>query len=273
MSLTASILGAIFGLLFGGFPGLLLGFFLGYTIDSRMVGRWRSRFVNASGRDQVRSIFFDSTFKVMGYLSKSDGRVTEREIKAAESVMHQMGLDAEMRRRAIESFNLGKQSDFNLRATLKELRSQCWHNPSLLKAFLEIQMQLASADGRPSPRKNRALQEIYEGLGIFGFNFGSFEERFRTEQNYQRYQGYQSQGNSNQYNPQQQLREAYEILGVPQSAAQAEVKKAYRKLMSQNHPDRLIAKGVPEQMIKMATAKTQKIKQAYEDICKAKGWP
>jgi DnaJ like chaperone protein len=66
--------------------------------------------------------------------------------------------------------------------------------------------------------------------------------------------------------------DAYQVLGVTATASKEEVKKAYRRLMSQNHPDRLIAKGVPEAMVKMATAKTQNIKQAYEDICKAKGW-
>jgi DnaJ like chaperone protein len=67
------------------------------------------------------------------------------------------------------------------------------------------------------------------------------------------------------------LHEAYEILGVKPSASDAEVKKAYRRLMNQHHPDKLVAKGLPEEMMKLATAKAQEIKGAYERIKSARG--
>jgi DnaJ like chaperone protein len=60
--------------------------------------------------------------------------------------------------------------------------------------------------------------------------------------------------------------QAYDVLGIDRTASDAEVKKAYRRLMNQHHPDKLIAKGLPEEMIRIATEKTQQIKQAYEQI-------
>ena len=65
------------------------------------------------------------------------------------------------------------------------------------------------------------------------------------------------------------LQDAYGILGLTSSATMAEVKKAYRRLMNQNHPDKLVAKGLPEEMMRLAKEKTQKISKAYETIQKA----
>ena len=86
------------------------------------------------------------------------------------------------------------------------------------------------------------------------------------QQNYQQYQNYQ--GTRRQ---QVSLQDAYLLLGISASVSNAEVKRAYRKLMSQHHPDKLIAKGLPEEMLKLATEKTQNIKAAYESICAARG--
>ncbi len=62
------------------------------------------------------------------------------------------------------------------------------------------------------------------------------------------------------------INEAYDLLGVKASDSDTEIKKAYRRLMSQHHPDKLVSKGLPEEMIKLATEKTQQIKKAYEQI-------
>ena len=69
----------------------------------------------------------------------------------------------------------------------------------------------------------------------------------------------------------QPVSQAYEVLGVQRTASDAEVKKAYRRLMNQHHPDKLIAKGLPEEMIRIATEKTQQIKEAYEQIKENRG--
>jgi DnaJ like chaperone protein len=68
------------------------------------------------------------------------------------------------------------------------------------------------------------------------------------------------------------LEQAYALLEIPTTANKTEVKKAYRRSISRNHPDKLIAKGVPEAMIRLANEKTHKLTQAYEMICKNKGW-
>jgi len=61
------------------------------------------------------------------------------------------------------------------------------------------------------------------------------------------------------------------VLGVTAQADDDEIKKAYRRLMNQHHPDKLVSKGLPEEMIRLATQKTQEIKAAYERIRQARG--
>ena len=68
------------------------------------------------------------------------------------------------------------------------------------------------------------------------------------------------------------LSEAYQLLGIDKNADKNATKRAYRKLMSQHHPDKLVAKGLPPEMIKIATEKTQSIKAAYELVKDRRGW-
>lgn len=265
MNWTGKIIGLIVGSLFLGFPfGSLIGLAIGHFFDQGGFRRFSSRSTSGQ-RSPVQKIFFDSTFIIMGFVAKSDGRVSEREIAAAQRVMAQMNLSPEMKQEAIRQFNLGKQPNFNPEHTLKKLRAACWMHPSLLRTFLEIQVQMAHADGQLSAPNRAALQSICQVLGIRGFNFDQFERQYRAGQNYQQY--YQQA----QANPRAHLQDAYAILDVPASASDADIKKAYRRLMSKHHPDKLIAKGVPQEMVKLATQKTQQIKKAYETIKKARG--
>jgi DnaJ like chaperone protein len=259
------ILGAFFGYLLAGPIGALLGIFIGHFFDRGVKASWSSNPFGASGRAQAQSAFFQATFSVMGYLAKADGHVTEREIRLATEVMRHMNLDANHRRDAIRLFNEGKVTDFDLDGILNRLKRECHFNKPLLQMFMHIQLQAAYADGHPSEQEKRALQRICHILGFAALDFHRIEAMFRAGQTYREY----SQQNTQQSND-NSLHAAYDLLGIPQTASDAEVKRAYRKQMSQNHPDKLIAKGLPEEMIKMANAKTQEIKSAYELICQVR---
>ena len=266
MNWTGKIIGMILGLTLFGPVGLIVGLFLGHLADIGLFRRLlQGHLSSQSQHTKVQDIFFNTTFIIMGYVAKSDGRVSENEIRAARQIREQMNLNDQMKREAIHLFTEGKDSNFNLTMTLKRLKQACYFQPSLLRVFLEMQVQMAYADGQLiSPQKRQMLQSICQQLGVGGFNFDQFEQRFRAEQNYQRHR------QSPRQNPIQYLNEAYRVLGVSSKASDAEVKKAYRRLMSRHHPDKLIAKGLPPEMIKIATQKTQQIKKAYEQICKAR---
>ena len=263
MRWNGKIIGAMIGLLLGHPIWVVVGVIIGHLYDIDFFHRILRK--SMAGRaQQIQHIFFDSTFSVMGYLAKADGRVSESEIRAAEAVMRQMELGLEMKREAIRLFNQGKQADFDLAAAMGHLKTACGQHPHLLRTFLEIQIQIANAEGQISQGKREALKAICAELGIHGFMFDQFEQQANAQQSYQRY--YQQP----RVNPIQHLADAYQILNIAKDASDAEVKKAYRRLISQNHPDKLMSQGLPPEMIKLANERTQKIKSAYETIRKSR---
>lgn len=274
MHVWGKIIGGLCGLLVGGAIGLIIGVAIGHWFD-RGLGQslWHG---GGAGQAQAQQAFFDATFLVMGHIAKADGRVSEAEIENARNVMRRLNLNETLKQRAIQLFNQGKQPDFNLDQTLLRLTQACHRNRVLLRMFLEIQFQAVLAEGTPSAAKQRILQQICQRFGIPPLNFAFFNNFFNYGQTGYQQQGYQRYSQQGSYSnfgrsPQQDLNEAYSTLGITASATDAEVKRAYRRLMSQHHPDKLVSKGLPEEMIKLATEKTQTIKAAYEQICAVRG--
>ncbi len=259
MRWTGKLVGFMIGLMVLPPLGVFVGLVLGHLYDVGILQQWLSLPGQGGGQD-VKTVFFDATFAILGYLAKSDGRVTQREIQVAESVMQRFRLNEAMRRQAIEQFNLGKRPDFNVQYAITDLKRACAFNPSLLQTFVEVQMLLAFADGEIIAQKRHALQEVLQCLGISPAMFERLERQYNASRNYQRH----SYGPDR--NPKKQLKDAYVMLEVEESVSDEDLKKAYRRQMSKHHPDRLIAKGVPEEMVKLATQKTQQVKSAYETI-------
>lgn len=267
MTWFGKILGTIFGFLLLGPLGAVLGFFVGNFFDKGLNVDWLK--LNAGGNKTIQNTFFTSTFAVMGHVAKADGRVSERQIQLARLAMQRMGLHGERKLLAMEYFNQGKQAQFQLNPTLDQLRKLC-PSQHLLRMFLDLQVQTAYADGAPSARIKNLLQHISVTLGLGSIDFSHIEAmlygHWQQQSSYQRH--YQQAGPQQ---PRTSLNEAYDILGSNQQANDADVKKAYRRKMNENHPDKLTAKGLPKEMIELATEKTQQIKAAYEQIKKHRG--
>lgn len=273
MGYWGKILGCLFGLMFGGPLGAILGLILGHSFDTGLHSLDAINY-NAEKIDHIKSEFFNATFSVMGHLARADGVVTTAEISMATRLMDEMELSQQQRMVAIELFRLGKTNNFNLDLTLKNLMMACKWRYDLLQVFVEIQFQAAYADGEIKPQEKQMLIYLCKTLGFSDMDYARFEAlygyRYTGNTNYQR----QNQSNfaNNNRDFASSLQKAYKILGVDSTTTQANLKKAYRKLMSQHHPDKLIAKGLPEEMLKIAKEKTQEIQAAYEEIKLAKGW-
>lgn len=257
MKFKGKVIGALIGLMFFGPIGMAFGFIAGHLFD---LGYFQAFVQAAQGQvhTHAQQVFFTNTFKIMGYIAKSDGRVSEKEIQTARLIMSKMGLNETQKEQAIHLFSIGKQSDFNIDHAVFELKTVCHLQPALLHLFLDIQLQMATADGFLSAPKKQTLEHICAQLGIRGFHFNQYENPHERKYDYRRPQQNESLA----------IEDAYHILGISKNAGDDEVKKSYRRLMSQNHPDKLIAKGLPPEMIKVATQKTQKIKKAYDEIKK-----
>ena len=271
MSWWGKLLGGAFGFMLGGPLGALLGAVMGHQLDRGMhIARLKGPELQPQHREQVQAAFFTATFSVMGHIAKADGQVTRDEIRIAETLMRQMELDAEQRKLAMALFRQGKALDFDLHGVLDQFREQLGRQRNLLRIFIEIQVQLALSDGVMDAAEERLLLQICRRLGIRQAEFRAIVYLVRASGHFADQQG-QQHGGSKTASPAATLGDAYELLGVDSSAADSEVKKAYRRQLSRHHPDKLVSRGLPEEMMKVATDKTHQIKQAYEMIKKARG--
>jgi len=252
MAWWGKLIGGALGFMMGGPLGALLGGSIGHQFDSGMAGSNR---MGIGDNERTQAAFFTATFSVMGYIAKADGRVSEHEIQAARSLMHQMQLNDAQKTAAIDLFQKGKEADFPLDEVLQQFRSECHRRTTLLQMFLEIQVQAAMSDGRMDPAESRVLRHVGE---VLGFDAPQIEQLINFVSG--------AAGGHTPGQPVQPVSEAYKVLGVAPDASDTEVKKAYRRLTNQHHPDKLVAKGMPEEMIKLANEKTQEIRKAWERI-------
>lgn len=263
MAWWGKLIGGAFGFMLGGPLGALIGAALGHNLDRGVAGFAGGAVLGAGETERVQTAFFTTIFSVMGHMAKADGRVTHEELNIARSLMSHMQLSEEQRKAAMNLFGEGKKAGFPLDEVLDQFKQECRGRRNLVQMFLEMLISTALADGVIHTAERELLQYISEKLG---FSHAVFEQLLSLIQAQQQYAGSTASGKT----PAETLNEAYAVLGVAESANDAEVKKAYRRLMNEHHPDKLVSKGLPEEMMKLATEKTQEIKQAYEQIKKAR---
>ena len=283
MHIFGKILGGFFGFLFGGIFGALFGAFIGHQFDKarrlRSAG-FHTSFGSGPSQAQRQEEFFKAAFAVMGHVAKAKGQVTRQEIQLASTMMDRMNLHGEQRKAAQDAFREGKEADFPLESVLERVRISAGGRFDLMQFFLELQISAAFADGEIHPSERNVLHKVAQGLG---FSSEQLEQRLRMQEAAFRFQqggfgGHAGGGHSHQSGSWQQattadqLSDAYKLLGIDSNADAKTIKRAYRKLMNEHHPDKLMAKGLPPEMMNVAKEKAQEIKNAYDLIKKSKGF-
>jgi DnaJ like chaperone protein len=270
------LIGGLLGFALFRFWGALIGAYIGHRFDVNVAQY--SFFMGGPKLNELKAHFFEALFSCMGYVAKADGRVTESEIQVARAIMQSLQLSPQKTKEAIAYFQAGKDAQFDMRALLHALREECRRNRSLLRMFMQLQFQAAYADsGSLHPLVEKELVKISQYLGFSTIEYQQIHAMFQAQYEFAR-QHFQGGGRRSGHSTQgpkprhSEIENAYHILGVNSKATQEQVKKAYRRLMNEYHPDKLAAKGLPNEMMKAATEKTTQIQLAYEEIKQYKGW-
>jgi len=240
-------------------PGLIFGALIGYGVRLALGAALKG------GLQQVQSRFLDVTFAVMGALSKADGVVTRDEIQAAHGVFDMLRLSSEQRDKAKAAFNRGKSPDFDLDAEIDRLKGTVgFGRGPLLRLFLQLQCMAVVADGQVHEAEHAMLVRIAQRLGLTEADVAQLEALLRVSA--------AGAAGPGAVPPQARLDDAFTALGLAVNASDEDVKRAYRRLMSQNHPDKLASKGLPESMRQVAEERTREINVAYELIKESRGF-
>lgn len=270
MSWLGKVFGGAFGFMLGGPLGAILGSTVGHQFDKGLeLGGVDDPAFQPGNQHRVQMAFFTATFSIMGHIAKADGKVSREEIALANAVMKNMELSSQLRHTAKQLFNQGKRSNYPLNEVLDQFRTECHGRTTLIRMFVEIQLQAAFADGKLDSAEERLLLHICKQLRFSQFEYQNLKTILQAQQRF-------TSSNSDQYrqtrtSKKPRVEDAYAVLGVKSTATNKEIKTTYRRLMNQHHPDKLVAKGLPEEMLKLATEKTQKIRKAYELLRKQHG--
>ncbi|WP_119968858.1 co-chaperone DjlA [Shewanella japonica] len=256
MRIWGKFFGFVIGFMAGKFFGALIGLWLGHAFDKRA---GLADLVRKGHERQAQ--FFNTTFMVMGHVAKASGHVTDVDIRIATMLMDQMKLTGDARRDAQAAFRAGRDAQFDLVKTLQEFRAMAQERREILQMFLEIQIQTALSDGELHSKEKQILSTVAKELGLGQAHLDALLSRWQAE-----FHHHQSGKGNNM-----QLDDAYSLLGKQESSSDQEIKRAYRKLMNEHHPDKLLAKGLPEEMMELAKSKAQDIQSAYETVKASRG--
>ena len=238
MSLIGGIVGGMIGFTLLGPIGALVGSVMG----SRMTRQAKSR-RNPNNLDH-QVAFFTALFACLAKIAKADGRVSEEEVSKIESfISNKFNFSEDERNFAINIFQKAKDDNVSFEAYAKQLQSLLKQSPNSLLIFYELLFELAMADGVLHPAEEKILKKV---PNIFKLPNSLFKEL---------YEKYVSN-----------IKDYYQILGVNRNMSFPEIRKVYLKKRKEFHPDMLISKGLPEELIEKAKSKFIEIQEAYEEL-------
>ena len=245
MGLIGSIFGGAVGFALGGPLGAVAGAALGHVLGQRGAA------VRSMGNhEQAQAGFFISTFSMLAKMARADGRVTAEEIDLVTRFMREeLALDPEAERYAVRIFRAAKDSPAAFEEFAGQFQEIFRHEPQMRAAMLDLLLRMAMADGQLDPTERAYLEHAAR---IFEVSTQAFESLVGQHT--------------------EDFEHFYRILGVEPDSTDMEVKRAYRRLVTEYHPDKVIAKGLPDEFLRFAEKKFQEIQSAYEAIREQRGF-
>ncbi len=222
------------------------------AITNRLNGSAPGAMVPAGGRSQ--KIINRAMFAVMGRIAKLDGRVTTPEVNYASIIMRLLGLDPLGRLEAIDYFELGKQPETDVLPFVRELVSSIGRRSALARLFIKIQCRLAFIKGDIRLKEKILLRDVAESLGFCKAEFLEICREMQIHVSLKQENG-------------KFLRNAYHILQLEPDVEDGEIRRAYLRMMSRYHPDKLVRENLSEETLRIAQEKSTAIRSAYETVC------
>ena len=231
------------------------GYFAGRQFDRGFTAQ-RDAFEGLGSGGRLSEDFVRALFMCMGHLAKVDGRVSEEEIRAARLVMHRLNLAPAQVRKAIHWFDEGKQPGFPLLQTVRELRRVHARRGEQRSLFVRLLLEVVLAGRRLRTRERRLIWTVCTELDIGRVELAQLEAMILAQKGFRR----SPAGTADTA----RLRRAYATLGVDESSSNDEIKRAYRRLMNRNHPDKIAGDNPDETVVAEAQRRTREIRGAYE---------
>ena len=236
MSIWGSLIGGMIGFSLGGPFGMLLGSLIGGKI-SRAKGSINNSFA------QPQQIFALSLIVLSAKLSKADGQVSKEELiavkdklKIPENEIDQVG----------KIFNKAKNESTGYKPYAEQIALIYKGNLNVLEEVINILFYIAEADGKISQAELVMIEDIARIFGLNESQFNSLKE---------------SRKSSDKLNP-------YIVLESNPDDNLTEIRKRYIKLSKEHHPDLLLSKGVPPEVIAESKKKMRSINSAWDQIQK-----
>ena len=236
------------GLFLGGPLGAIIGAALGHHMVDR-----RAEMAGGPGRlrqvEKARAAFFASIFSILGKVAEADGAVTEDEVAVVDNFIASLNISPDERNFAREVFSEARNSHYSIEDLASQFFEINRHDRNIVISFMDVLFQVAAADGKFHPAEETALKKV---KNIFRIDDRQYEnlkaQYFDVTDKY------------------------YRVLDCTPESSDREIKKNYRRLVKDFHPDTIISKGLPEEFTQFATRRFEEIQEAYEKIRKERGF-
>ncbi|WP_020678346.1 co-chaperone DjlA [Geopsychrobacter electrodiphilus] len=251
MSWLSGIIGGGIGAMIAGPFGALIGAAIGANMGGGNTQPGNS--IGFSNAQRKQALFFTAAFSMVGKLAKADGRVCEDEIATIERISREaLGLDDQTRKFALGVFSRAKDSHESFADYAGQFGGLFWQEQQLCSFMMNFLFEVALADGKLHPAEEEMLLQAKQAFRLPDSVYQTIRSR------------HSGAGAASPLS----LEKHYAVLGVPQGASKAEIKKAYRLKVSEFHPDKIEGKGLPPEFIKFANDKVSEINGSYDAVMK-----
>ena len=234
----------------------VLGLFLGHQFDRGFADRYRNFEEQGAKVGRVSDDFVRYLFQAMGHLAMTDGRVSEEEIRAARMILLRLGLGPSSVRRAINWFEDGKRPGFPLWQSIREARRVSLKSASHRSLFVRLLLEVVLAKDSLKKEERALIWSICTEFDIGRVELAQLEAMIRAQKGFKR----SPAGDADAA----RVRSAYHALGMTPDASNDEIKKAYRRLMNRNHPDKIAGSNPDKAALAEAERRTREVRGAYE---------